>query len=428
MSNSDGRVAVWLEAEKKRFRWYAPDGTRKSKTIPEYDSLSKDQVEDLRSTWQITLNNGNVDPFTGRVVTSRMTLSQLWAHYQQNEFENLRGNSAASYELIWRLYIEPRWGTITLSAVKTTAVERWLRAVKLRNGNLASKEYKAKIRNVMSAMFSHALREDFCSRNPISCGGSDIGHGGKRGSGAGVRLLGEFSEKRLIVHFAPEQVLAILAELSHRDCALVLLDAVLGLRRGELGGLHWSDCRFELNCFVIRHSFDWRTGEENPPKTEASDAKLPMHPVLKDALLAWREQTPYTQPEDYVFPSQRLRGRKPVALKDVFVRKIKPIIERLGLADPGAHYGWHSFRHSVGTALWDLTRDELTVRDLLRHSRTAICDRYMHGIRPRMIDGQDKLVAAIGIQPTRQPPPTSAKVIRMPNRKKHRLSAAAAGD
>ena len=74
------------------------------------------------------------------------------------------------------------------------AVEHWLCELKLQNGSLASKEYKAKIRDTMSAMFNHALRNDLANHNPISCGGTDIGHGGKRGPGAGVRILGEFSE------------------------------------------------------------------------------------------------------------------------------------------------------------------------------------------------------------------------------------------
>jgi hypothetical protein len=83
-----------------------------------------------------------------------MTMAQLWAHYQQNQLVNLRGNSTACYELMWRLYIEPRWGKTLLTGVKTMTVEQWLRDVKLQNGKLASKEYKAKIRNVMSAMFT----------------------------------------------------------------------------------------------------------------------------------------------------------------------------------------------------------------------------------------------------------------------------------
>ena len=94
------------------------------------------------------------------------------------------------------------------------------------NGNLASKEYKAKIRNTMSAIFTHALRHDLANHNPISCGGSVIGRGGKRGSGAGVRLLGKFAAEREVVLFEPLQVVNLLEKLSLRDHLLVLLTAV----------------------------------------------------------------------------------------------------------------------------------------------------------------------------------------------------------
>ena len=113
---------------------------------------------------------------------------------------NLRGHTAQCYLTIWR----------TLAAeVKTVAVEQWLRELTHQNGRQSSKEYKVKIRNIMSAMFSHAIRHDLANRNPISCGGSDIGKGGKRGAGAGVRILGEFADKRETVHFIPDQVLTI---------------------------------------------------------------------------------------------------------------------------------------------------------------------------------------------------------------------------
>jgi integrase len=398
MSRTNNRTSVALDQKGKRFRWYSPDGIRKSKPIPNYHSLDPDQIENLRSSLELTLNSGSIDPFNGMVVTSTMTMAQLWAHYKENEMSNLRGHTAQCYQTIWRGYISPRWDRTLVAEIKTVAVEQWLRELTLQNGQPASKEYKVKIRNIMSAMFSHAIRYDLANRNPISCGGSDIGKGGKRGAGAGVRILGEFADKRETVYFTPDQVLTILGELDNRDRALVLLDGVLGLRRGELGGLHWEDCQFDKNLFVIRHSFDWKAGKENPPKTYASAAKLPMHAVLQDALVEWRSQTPYLSPHDYVFPSQRLRGSKPIDLKEVFVKNIKPAIEGLGYARRGQHYGWHSFRHGVGTALWDLTRDKLTVRDLLRHGRTDICDRYIHGIDSRLIEAQNKLVIAIGLK------------------------------
>ena len=123
-----------------------------------------------------------------------------------------------------------------------------------------------------------------------------------------------------------------------------------------------------------------------------------MNPVLRDALLKWKQRTPFNQPGNFVFPSVRLKGKKPLALMEVFNRSIKPVIRELGFAPPGVAYGWHAFRHGVGTALWDLTKDKLTVRDLSRHGTTSMTEKYIHGIDPRLQEAQNKLVNAIILQ------------------------------
>jgi integrase len=157
--------------------------------------------------------------------------------------------------------------------------------------------------------------------------------------------------------------------------------------------------------------------EGGKTKTRNSEQKLPMNPVLRDALLQWKVKSPFNQPGDFVFPSARLKGKKPLSMMEVFKRKIKPVIEALGYAQPGDAYGWHAFRHGAGTALWDLTRDKLTVRDLLRHGNSGnITELYMHGVDPRLEAAQDKLVDAIFATKSKPSPIPQAKVMQMPRR------------
>ena len=42
-----------------------------------------------------------------------------------------------------------------------------------------------------------------------------------------------------------------------------------------------------------------------------------MHPVLKQGLFEWRSQTHYGRAEDFVFPSHRSKGPKPLDLAEV---------------------------------------------------------------------------------------------------------------
>jgi hypothetical protein len=93
-------ISVWVEGS--RLRWYAADNTRQSIPIPNFDSLDQNQIDNLRKTWELTLNNGSVNPFTGIVATAPMTMTQLWWHYLHNEASNLRDGGIA-YKSSWRL-------------------------------------------------------------------------------------------------------------------------------------------------------------------------------------------------------------------------------------------------------------------------------------------------------------------------------------
>src|ERR1700735_3556831 len=94
---------------------------------------------------------------------------------------------------------------------------------------------------VMSAVFSHAVRWEFCSHNPISSG-IPVGTGGQRGPSTGVRVSAKRRKSPLVL--SPEEVILGLAQLEFRDQILVFLDGALGIRQGELGALHWLDCDF----------------------------------------------------------------------------------------------------------------------------------------------------------------------------------------
>jgi len=183
--------------------------------------------------------------------------------------------------------------------VKTVDVERWLREAAVSNGT------RAKIKCVMSALFSHAVRWEFTSTNPISSG-IPLGSGGKRGTSIGVRVSAKRQKAPIVL--LPEQVKLGLTMLEFRDQLLVLLDGALGTRRGELAALRWQDCDFENDTFQIEHSYYWRRGGIlKTTKTEASAKPLPMHPALKQALLEWKTQSPRNATHGFRFPISTLR-------------------------------------------------------------------------------------------------------------------------
>jgi len=370
-------AAVWV------YRWWDADANGKR-------VYRKQQVGDLSQypnetaakaatdVLRLTINNQSQ-----RNGASQMTVQSLWAHYSREELPFKDFSTQDGYISYSKNWILPRWGRVLLLKVKTVDVERWLREATVSNGA------RAKIKCVMSALFSHAVRWEFTSMNPISSG-IPVGAGGKRGPSVGVRVSAKRQKAPTVL--SPEQVKLGLTKLEFRDQLLVLLDGALGTRRGELAALRWQDCDFENDTFQIEHSYYWRRGGIlKSTKTEASAKPLPMHPALKQALLEWKTQSHRTQATDFVFPSRLYGGRKALDLAAVLKRKIRPTFDKLGITG----VGWHTFRHTVGTVLAELGEHQLTIRDYLRHSNLSVTNKYLQAASNTKRNAQARLVAAI---------------------------------
>lgn len=96
-----------------------------------------------------------------------ITMEMLVQHYREMELiDNGEEGKAYStrdrYDSCLNRWITPRWGDYRLGDVKTIAVEQWLRKIERANAT------KARIRNLMSALFNHAIRWEFTDRNPIT--------------------------------------------------------------------------------------------------------------------------------------------------------------------------------------------------------------------------------------------------------------------
>jgi integrase len=368
---------VWV------FRWWDTDAAgirvyRKQQigNLDEYPTAAAAKV--AGNALRLTINHQSQ-----RSCVSQMTVQVLWDHYCREELPFKDLSTQDGYLSYARNWILPRWGRVSLVKVKTVEVERWLRDAAGSNGT------KAKAKCVMSALFSHAVRWEFASSNPISSG-IPVGSGGKRGPSTGVRVSAKRANAPKILH--PEELKLGLITLEFRDQLLVLLEGALGIRRGELAALQWQDCELDKDVFQIRHSYYWRRGGVlKTTKTEASAKPLPMHPVLKQALLEWKMQSHRTQPADFVFPSRRHGGRKPLDLAAVMKRKIRPAFEKLGITG----VGWHTFRHTVGTLLAELGEHQLTIRDYLRHSNLSVTNKYLQATSKTKREAQARLVEAI---------------------------------
>lgn len=386
IKRSDG-VERWL------FRWRerGPQGVRERNKIigpvHEYPDKSKKLQEAVARLRQQINTDGPTD------VTS-LTMAKAVEHYTLHELADT-GEEGKSYStqnrkksLLGR-WVLPHWGKKELRAIKTVAVEQWLKTLQTRKlKNKKSKPLaggtREKIRDAMSSIFNHAIRWEFTDKNPIT--------GPVKGSGVRVSAKREQQPDVLDV----SEMRKLLAAFRTRERAMVSLDMTSGLRRGELAGLTWGDFDFEnLTVAVTRSLVDQHVGK---CKTEVSKKLMPLDPYVAQDLLAWHRETPYKAATNYVWTTDANRagvnrGKQPVWLSTVMRRYIQPIARQLGITK---RIGWHTFRHTFSTLLKANGEDVKVVQELLRHATTRMTlDTYTQALAADKRAAQSKVVSMV---------------------------------
>jgi len=351
------------------FRYYAEeDGHRVYKrqvvgTVVEFPK--RRDAEKAVAQLRVDVNDG--------AAFAPMNMEQLAAHYQRVELPLKAHSTQEGYKNYIEIHILPQWGRHSLAAIKAVAVEAWLRGLQTTAGKPASPGTRTKIRNLMSALFSHAIRFEWAARNPITA----VRTSSKRLQTPDILTPGEFQ--------------ALLLELPERARVMVLLAGTTGLRRGELIGLRWSDIDFEsCQADVVRSVWRNVVGDT---KTEVSRRPVPLHPIVIDALKAWRRESLYSSRGDFVFPSVEKNGAQPISPETILRRQIRPALKKAGISK---RVGFHTFRHTLGTLLRQRGIDIKTAQELLRHANPRITmEIYQQAVSEEKRVAQNRVVAGL---------------------------------
>ncbi len=339
-------------AERKRgqraweYRWYEPlaDGSRRRRSLV-VGSLEQypNEAAAKRAVASLLVNINAESPRFGLEPVSVRTLIE---HYQEKELHEASGKTFATcetYKGYFRKWILLRWGDYRLKDVKSVAVEEWLRSLDLSNGS------KAKIRNIMHAVFNHAVRWEWYDRNPIT----HVRQSAKRMQVPAVLTIDEI-----------EELLLNLEEPTH---TAVLIAALTGLRVSELLALKWEDIDFEnFEIHVTRSISLQHVGE---CKTEASRKPIPLDSRLAEALWRWRTLSAYPQLPDWVFASPHTNGKQPYWPGTLNRWHLQPAVKAAGIK---GNIGWHTFRRTYATLLKANGEDVKTVQELLRHANSVV--------------------------------------------------------
>ena len=162
--------------ERWLFRWRerCPEGTLRERnkvigTVEEYPTKSK-KLHEAVARLRVNINTDGPTELTS------VTMAKAVEHYSIHELADCGAEGKAystrsrKTQLLNR-WVVPHWGKLELRAIKTVAVEQWLKTLvttKFGKPKPLAGGTREKIRDAMSSIFNHAIRWELTDRNPIT--------------------------------------------------------------------------------------------------------------------------------------------------------------------------------------------------------------------------------------------------------------------
>jgi integrase len=262
--------------------------------------------------------------------------------------QSCKPKTIESYTFMCQQYLFPHIGKYRLNTLTVEHLYRMVAA--LQEQGLAPRTIQYAV-GVSSRAFNRAVEYGVIARNVATL--------------VRVRV-----EKRVVKPLTIEQAHALLnAVKGHRLEALYRVALGLGLRRGEILTLRWSDIDLNNRSLTVRQS-----------KTEAGARTLPLPERLMTALqkhwlnLQEARRSLGTEWKEYglVFPSE---VGTPVSPRNL-VRQFKSTLKRAGLPQT---IRFHDLRHSCATFLVAQGVHPRVAMEILGHSRISVTmDTYSH--------------------------------------------------
>ena len=234
----------------------------------------------------------------------RLTLAE-WLEYWLEEViaPNRAYTTYYGYQSMIKNHLNPAMGQIRLNHLEPWHIQTYY-AQKLREGNLDSNSVH-KHHILLHTALQFAFRQGILRENPV----------------ARVEPPREHPTRQF--YYTPEQLRELFRAVEGHWLELVVkLGAYLGLRRGEICGLRWSDIDFEHSVIRIRvtRTTAGHRVVEKEPKTRSSirtlgiagleDLTRLLHHIREEQLRKAAQQKNY-EDTGYVLTDQRGRPRHP---------------------------------------------------------------------------------------------------------------------
>jgi integrase len=346
---------------KWRARYRDPDGKEHAKHF----ERKADATRFLATVESSKLQGAFVDP------TSKVTVAQYarqWASAQPH-----RAGTARGVEQTIRHHIEgTTLGSRRLVTVRSGHVQEWATDLTRKRG-LARSTVGTHLR-ILRTIFNAAVRDKLIGTSPAK------------------RIALPAAEVKHVVPLTVQQVRQLAVAVPPRFRAMVLTQAGLGLRLGEVAALRRQDVDFLRRTVRIEYQFANNTTERVPPKTRKSRRTIPLPAVVAEALAEHMRQHP-TADDGSLFCGPRTR--RPMVSTHYSTQAFKRAVRKLA-AEPGSTFpvdtSTHDLRHHYASVLLAHGESVIVVAERLGHeTANLVLNTYGH----LMPDSEDRTRKAV---------------------------------
>jgi integrase len=167
-----------------------------------------------------------------------------------------------------------------------------------------------------------------------------------------------------------EQIKRVIDCMPENEQLLCQLLAVTGIRLNEAQALRWMD--FKHGTITTNHGL--YRGELQPPKTEATRRTIQLAPVVVGLLMDFKARSNFQALDDFIFCRPDGSPHNPATLRNHLRVAMMLVVDW-----QPRKFGFHIFRHSAGTLVYNQSRDLKLVQGTLGHSNIqTTANIYIH--------------------------------------------------
>lgn len=177
-----------------------------------------------------------------------------------------------------------------------------------------------------------------------------------------------------------DQIRAILDGIPPPERLYNLLLAVTGMRSGEGLALRWLNFDGEKREIKITHTL-YRS-QLKPPKTATSEGSQRLHPRIAELLATHRSKSAFPADDDFIFCRNDGHPLNP----GTALEHLHKAMDKAGIKRVKSAFGFHIWRHTAATLLFEKHGDLSHVQRALRHADSATTDLYVHSDSHQVVE------------------------------------------